>query len=84
MKVTIELDCTPLEARKLLGLPDVAPMQAAMMKQLEERMGQAMSITDPESLMKQWAPLGLQSLEQFQKALWNAAMPMAQEQSKKG
>ena len=27
MKVNIEVDCTPDEARRFLGLPDVAPMQ---------------------------------------------------------
>ena len=28
MKVTIEVDCTPLEARQFMGLPDVQPIQA--------------------------------------------------------
>jgi hypothetical protein len=27
MKVTVEIDCTPEEARRFLGLPDVVPMQ---------------------------------------------------------
>ncbi|MDU1669419.1 MAG: DUF6489 family protein, partial [Bradyrhizobium sp.] len=31
MKVNIEIDCTPLEARQLFGLPDLGPMQAAVM-----------------------------------------------------
>ncbi len=30
MKVTIEIDCTPIEARQFMGLPDVQPMQAAV------------------------------------------------------
>ncbi len=34
MKVTIEIDCTPIEAREFLGLPDVRPMQSAMMDKL--------------------------------------------------
>jgi hypothetical protein len=38
MKVTIEIDCTPLEAREFMGLPDVQPMQAAMMDKLQEKM----------------------------------------------
>jgi hypothetical protein len=73
MKVTINVECTPLEARTLLGLPDVQPIQSAMMKQMEEKMANAMTILDPETLVRQWAPIGMQSLEQFQKLLWSAA-----------
>jgi hypothetical protein len=30
MKVTVEVDCTPEEARGFLGLPDVVPIQQAI------------------------------------------------------
>lgn len=62
-----------MEARTLLGLPDVQPIQTAMMKQMEEKMANAMAMLDPEALARQWAPIGMQSLEQFQKLLWSAA-----------
>ena len=35
MKVKFDIECTPQEARAFFGLPDVEPMQAAMMKELE-------------------------------------------------
>ena len=35
MKVNIEIDCTPVEARQFFGLPNVEPIQAAVMQQLE-------------------------------------------------
>lgn len=73
MKITINVDCTPLEARILLGLPDVQPIQNTMMKQMEEKMASAMNILDPETLARQWMPIGMQSLEQFQKLLFGAA-----------
>jgi Family of unknown function (DUF6489) len=38
MKVNIEIDCTPLEARQFFGLPDVAPMQTAVMDKLQQQM----------------------------------------------
>jgi len=38
MKVNIEIDCTPVEARQFFGLPNVEPIQAAVMQQLEKRM----------------------------------------------
>ena len=37
MKVNIEIDCTPLEAREFLGLPDVQPIQKAMMDKMSHR-----------------------------------------------
>ena len=29
MKITVNVDCTPLEARQFMGLPNVEPMQKA-------------------------------------------------------
>ena len=37
MKVTIDVDCTPEEARAFLGLPDVQPLQEEMMAALRDR-----------------------------------------------
>ena len=38
MKINVEVDCTPLEAREFLGLPDVKPMQAAITEKLQASM----------------------------------------------
>ena len=46
MKVNIEVDCTPDEARRFLGLPDVAPMQQAVMEAMEQRLVDAIASTD--------------------------------------
>jgi hypothetical protein len=83
MKITIDVDCTPEEARTFLGLPDVQPMQAAMMKTVQERMQQALDSTDPESLMKTWLPIGLGAAEQMQKMFWAAASGAAEGVGKK-
>ncbi len=71
MKITIDVDCSPEEARTFLGLPDVAPMQAAVMEELGKRMSTGLEAMDPEALMKTWMPLGLQGLEQAQKMFWS-------------
>jgi hypothetical protein len=70
MKVHIDIDCTPEEARVFFGLPDVGPMQEAVMKELQDRMMNAMRQMDPETLMKTWMPAGMASLEQMQKMFW--------------
>jgi len=69
MKVTIDIDCTPEEARAFLGLPDVTPLQETMMREIEDRMRAALRNTDPEVLFKTWLPASLQGWEQIQ-AFW--------------
>ena len=54
MKVTIDIDCTPAEARQFMGLPDVEPMQKAMLAEMERRMMAEMERFSPESMMKSW------------------------------
>ena len=69
MKVNIEVDCTPDEARRFLGLPDVAPMQQTVMAAMEKRLVDTISSTDSQQLVSQWLPMGVQGLEQWQ-AMW--------------
>jgi hypothetical protein len=69
MRVKFDIDCTPEEARAFLGLPDVAPLQAEMMKAVQERMMKSLAGMDPEALLKAWMPAGA-SLEQMQKSFW--------------
>ena len=57
MKVTIDIDCTPLEARQFFGLPDVQPMQAAVMDAMEKRLMKEMETYTPEKLFEAWMPL---------------------------
>jgi hypothetical protein len=70
MKITIDIDCTPEEARAFLGLPDVAPLQAEMMRELQERMLKTLAGMDAETLMKTWFSSGAQTMEQMQRAFW--------------
>ncbi len=66
MKIHIEIDCTPEEARRFFGLPDVEPVQRRVMEALEKRLGEAVERADPAALLQQWLPLGLRGLEQWQ------------------
>jgi len=54
MKVNIEIDCTPSEARHFFGLPDVAPMQTAVMEKLQQQMTASLDKISPESLIQSW------------------------------
>lgn len=70
MKVTFDIDCTPEEARRFLGLPDVAPMQEAMMKELQTKMSENVKAMDPETMMKTWFPMAVQNMSDMQKMFW--------------
>ncbi len=71
MKVHVEVECTPEEARTFLGLPDVQPMQQALMQDLEQRLRTNMQAMDPEIMVKTWLPASIQSAEQIQKMFWS-------------
>ncbi len=70
MKITINVDCTPEEARRYMGLPDVAPMQEAILKQMQDQMMANVASMQPAEMMKAWVPMGLDSWMGMQKAFW--------------
>ena len=73
MKVRIEVDCTPEEARSFLGLPDVQALQASMMAEVEKKFAQSMSMMDPETVMSKWLPASMQGMEALSKLMWETA-----------
>jgi Family of unknown function (DUF6489) len=66
MKVNIEIDCTPLEARQFIGLPDVQPMQTAVMERLQNQMLSNIEKVSPEALMQSWFTFDPKLAERFQ------------------
>ena len=66
MKVNVEIDCTPLEARQFFGLPDVQPMQTAVMDRLQQQMMVNIEKVSPEALMQSWFTFDTKLAERFQ------------------
>jgi hypothetical protein len=66
MKMTMDVECTPEEARAFLGLPDVKPMQEQLMRELQERMTANIRAMEPEVMLKTWLPATLRGFEQMQ------------------
>lgn len=69
MKVTVEIDCTPEEARAFLGLPEVKPLQERLLAEMEARMAEYLRQSDPQTLVDHWMPFGVKGMEQWQ-SLW--------------
>ena len=70
MKFIFDVECSPEEARRFLGLPDLAPMQDRMMKELEARVAENLRALDPETLVKTWMPMTMQGWGDMQKMFW--------------
>ena len=66
MKITIEIDCTPTEARQFLGLPDFEPIHAVVMKEVERRTLAEMDRFSAEGLLKSWLSAFPQNADQIQ------------------
>jgi hypothetical protein len=73
MKMTIEIDCTPLEARTFLGLPDVSVLNDHLVQEMKTRMDTNLAMLQPDELMKNWMAFGGQATEQFRKLMTAAA-----------
>ena len=66
MKFKVDIDCTPDEARAFFGLPDLKPLQEALLPELEERLRATLKAMDPEAMLKTWLPATLKGFEQLQ------------------
>ena len=69
MKFTVDIEATPEEARKFLGLPDVSPMQDRLLDQMEEQIARNLKAMDPEAALRAALPAAGQGIEQFQQLI---------------
>lgn len=71
MKVTINIDCTPQEARAFMGLPDLTPLHDEYLDKMRALMAANLSGADAEKMLGQWSTMA-SGMEQWQKAMWGA------------
>ncbi len=83
MKITIDIDCTPEEARTFLGLPDVKPFQDAMLEEMQTQAAATMQSMTPEALMNTFFPSGIPGIEEMQRMFWNMATGNTDSSNKK-
>ncbi len=74
MKLTIDIDCTPQEARAFLGLPDVEALNALIVEEMTTRAKDRMdTLADPDQFVAQMMSMGGKGMETMQ-AMMTAAM----------
>lgn len=66
MKVNVEVECSPEEARRFLGLPDVTKANDVYVDALTRAMQGAGNFDQLNELTKQIAPVGQFGLKMFQ------------------
>ena len=67
MKLTINIDCTPQEARTFFGMPDLDPLNEMIVTEMSKRAKENIdTLADPERFMAQWFAMSGKGLEGFQ------------------
>jgi hypothetical protein len=57
MKVTVDIDCTPEEARRFLGLPDLTPVHQAYVEKMKSALVEGATPEMFADMMKAWGPM---------------------------
>lgn len=69
MKFNIEIDCTPEEARRLFGLPDLEPLHDIYLDRVKDLMAKGITPDMVQQMVKTWVPMGGSGLELVQSLL---------------
>ncbi|MEZ5744642.1 MAG: DUF6489 family protein [Sphingomonadaceae bacterium] len=81
MKVNVEIDCTPEEARRFLGLPDVTSVNDAYVERLKDMMSGVGTVEQLQEMTKMIAPMGQLGMQFFHQMMDSA---MGKGSGKKG
>lgn len=67
MKINVEFDCTPEEARRVVGLPDLTPLHDKYIATMSNAMDGKVAPEMLEQMMKSWGSMGDASFSMFRK-----------------
>ena len=83
MRLTINVDLTPQEARAFFGMPDVEPLNEMVVAEMMSRAKDQMdTLADPERFVTRWMEMSGKGMDAFQ-GLIGAAMNAAASSPKK-
>jgi hypothetical protein len=75
VKISVDIDCTPEEARRFMGLPDLSPLHDAYIHRMRTAFEQGITPDMIEQLMKSWAPMGETGLNMWRQLMDNMGAP---------
>ena len=76
MKITVDVECTPEEARRFMGLPDLTPVHDAYIAQMLDAVksgGVSPDVLD--GMIKSWMPMGEVGVKLWQQLFENVTGP---------
>jgi hypothetical protein len=73
MKFTVNVECSPEEARRFMGLPDVTPINDKLVEEMGKRMEANLKLMSPDTMMGAWMSVGTQAQDAFVKLMTLAA-----------
>lgn len=73
MKFTVNVECSPEEARRFMGLPDVTPINEKLVEEMGKRMEKNLQMMSGEAMMNSWMSVGTQAQDAFVKMMTSAA-----------
>ncbi|PZO51625.1 MAG: hypothetical protein DCF16_11120 [Alphaproteobacteria bacterium] len=77
MKFTVNVECSPEEARRFMGLPDVTPINEALVSEMGKRMEKNLALMSGETMMSSWMSVGTQAQDAFVKLMTSGATAAA-------
>lgn len=84
MKINIEIECSPDEARQFMGLPDVEKANKVYVDSIAQAMKGVSNVDQLQDYAKQLAPMGQLGLKVFQSFVEGAAQTSAKAGKPKG
>lgn len=61
----MNVDCTPEEARRMMGLPDLSSVHEVYLDKMRRTIDEGLTPETVETLMRSWSPMGEASM-----AMW--------------
>jgi len=75
MKITVDVDCTPEEARRFLGLPDLTPVHQAYVDRMTRMVTDASTAETFNELAKSWGPMSETGLAMWRQMVESMSNP---------
>ena len=73
MNISISVDCTPEEARRVMGLPDLTPIHDLYLDRLRQGLTEGVTPDMIQGMVQAWSPMGEAGLSAW-KALFDPLM----------
>jgi len=75
MKISFDIECTPIEARSFLGLPDLTELHAVYLSRMAMLMNEGASAADLETMIRGWFPDFAGGLEAWRQTMASLSKP---------